>query len=188
MSDWLPAERIKGLTFKRGEVPPPAPRSVEVATPSHVSVEVMSQPNSTSNYQSFYNHHTSRHRRASRSNHAPIAPWMIGGAVVLFAAVIMSQVDITQLLSLNRVTLSNYDRIETGMTEAEVVLILGNGEEMASSSIDVPGQSFSYPGAASFSFEGASVSGKIIKWQHKTRVISVQFMNGKVQGKSQFGL
>jgi hypothetical protein len=68
---------------------------------------------------------------------------------------------------------SNYDRIETGMSISEVQGILGKGSEQASSDA---------------SFGGISMNAKQMTWQDGNRIITVTFMNDKVQGKAQMGL
>ncbi len=88
----------------------------------------------------------------------------------------------------NRISMSNYEKIEDGMTEAKVTSILGRGVEAASSSLDVPGQSINIPGQGSASVSGMSASSKILMWQEDGKMITVQFMNGTVFSKSQFGL
>jgi len=74
------------------------------------------------------------------------------------------------------------------MTEAEVEAVLGKGEEQASSSVGVPGQSVSIPGAGSVSVPGMSSSAKIVKWQDGMKIITITFSDGKVAGKAQNGL
>ena len=67
---------------------------------------------------------------------------------------------------------SNYERIETGMSISQVEGILGKGSEQASSDA---------------SFGGLSMSAKQMTWQEGNRIITVTFMNDKVQGKAQLG-
>lgn len=86
------------------------------------------------------------------------------------------------------VSKSNYDKIESGMTIEEVENILGKGEEQASSSINIPGQSISIPGGGNVSTAGMSTSAKAMVWKDGTKVISIMFSDGKVMGKSQLGL
>jgi uncharacterized protein DUF4339 len=81
------------------------------------------------------------------------------------------------------VTLANYNRIKTGMTEGDVEAILGPGQEQASSSANVPG--FDAPGVH---VEGVSMSASNKVWQDGIKMISIAFMNGKVQAKAQLGL
>jgi hypothetical protein len=65
----------------------------------------------------------------------------------------------------SKVTKSNFDRIHDGMTEQQVVSILGNPTE--SSSINV-----------------LDLSGTSSKWVSNDAVITVQFLNGKVRIKN----
>ncbi|ABA87693.1 hypothetical protein Pcar_0433 [Syntrophotalea carbinolica DSM 2380] len=58
----------------------------------------------------------------------------------------------------------NFAGIETGMAEAEVIALLGEPTE--TTSIDL-----------------GLFSGTAATWRHKDTVISVQFLNGKVQSK-----
>ena len=71
------------------------------------------------------------------------------------------------------VTQANYDKIENGMTLAEVEAILGKGEEQASSN---------------FGGGGISMEGKAMVWQNRNEIISVVFLNGEVMSKAQMGL
>ncbi len=68
---------------------------------------------------------------------------------------------------------SNYERIENGMTISQVEGILGKGSEQASSDA---------------SFAGMSMSAKQMVWQEGNQIITITFMNDKVQGKAQVGL
>jgi hypothetical protein len=61
----------------------------------------------------------------------------------------------------------NFTRIETGMSEAEVIALLGEPTE--TTSIDL-----------------GLFSGTAATWRHKETEISVQFVNGKVQTKQLF--
>ena len=58
------------------------------------------------------------------------------------------------------------------MTISQVQGILGKGSEQASSDA---------------SFGGMSMSAKQMTWQDGNRIITVTFMNEKVQGKAQLG-
>ena len=88
----------------------------------------------------------------------------------------------------SNVTKSKYEQIKNGMSLAEVEGILGAGEEQASSSIDIPGQSISIPGAGSVSVSGMSTSGQLLQWQDGTKIITIMMLDGKVMSKAQFGL
>ena len=69
------------------------------------------------------------------------------------------------LTACSKVTQENYAKIQDGMTEQEVAALLGPVTE--SGGISVLG-----------------VSGGSSKWIAKDAVISIQFVNGKVVGKS----
>ena len=84
----------------------------------------------------------------------------------------------------SNITADNYEKIKVGMSLDEVEGILGSGEELASSSVDVPGQSISVPGAGSVSVSGMSSSGKVVQWQDGNKIITVMFLNGKVFSKA----
>lgn len=64
----------------------------------------------------------------------------------------------------SRISQSNFEKIQTGMTMAQVTAILGEPTE--SSSVDV-----------------AVFSGTVSKWQAGGVTITVQFVNGKVVAK-----
>jgi outer membrane protein assembly factor BamE (lipoprotein component of BamABCDE complex) len=64
----------------------------------------------------------------------------------------------------SRINQTNFEKIQTGMTMAEVTLILGEPTE--SSSVDV-----------------AVFSGTVSKWQAGDVTITIQFVNGKVVAK-----
>lgn len=87
-----------------------------------------------------------------------------------------------------RVSMNNYEKIKVGMTEAEVEAILGKGEEQASSSVDIPGQSINAPGGENISIAGISSSSKMVNWEDEFKVITIMFSDGKVMSKGQFGL
>lgn len=70
------------------------------------------------------------------------------------------------------VTQSNYEQVKTGMTKAEVESILGTGKESMSSGGD---------------FGGISMQADGMVWQDGNKIITVMFMNGEVQSKSQMG-
>jgi hypothetical protein len=74
-----------------------------------------------------------------------------------------------------KINKENYEKISNGMSVSQVESILGKGESMASSSVDL--------GAY-----GGSHSTEVITWQKGTNVISVTFSNGKVMAKAQGGL
>ena len=64
----------------------------------------------------------------------------------------------------SKVSLENFERIQTGMTQKEVVANLAATTETSAISI-------------------AGVSGGMANWQDGATVISVQFVNDKVQAK-----
>lgn len=64
----------------------------------------------------------------------------------------------------SRISQANFEKIQTGMTMAQVTAILGEPTE--SSSVDV-----------------AVFSGTVSKWQKGDVTITVQFVNGKVVAK-----
>jgi outer membrane protein assembly factor BamE (lipoprotein component of BamABCDE complex) len=64
----------------------------------------------------------------------------------------------------SRINQDNFDKVQTGMTLAQVKVILGNPTE--SSSMDV-----------------AVFSGTVSKWQAGDVTITIQFVNGKVVAK-----
>jgi hypothetical protein len=63
-----------------------------------------------------------------------------------------------------RITQGNFDRIKVGMTQAEVIVILGEPTE--SSSLDIAG------------FSGTNST-----WKGREITIAIQFLNGKVVAK-----
>lgn len=69
------------------------------------------------------------------------------------------------LAACSKVTQENYAKIQDGMSEQEVIALLGPATE--SGGISVLG-----------------VSGSSSKWVYQGAVISIQFVNGKVVGKS----
>ena len=67
------------------------------------------------------------------------------------------------------VSQSNYDKVQTGMTEDQVTSVLGAGKEQSGGGI-------------------AGMSAKILMWQDGNKSITVSFMNGKVVTKAENGL
>jgi hypothetical protein len=67
----------------------------------------------------------------------------------------------------SKISQENFEKIQTGMTLAQVQAILGEATE--SSSLDVAG-----------------VSGTVSKWKAGDITISIQFVNGKVVAKQFF--
>ena len=64
----------------------------------------------------------------------------------------------------SKISTENFERIQTGMTQKEVVAILGDPTETSAVSI-------------------AGLSGGMATWREGNTVISVQFVNDKVQAK-----
>lgn len=69
------------------------------------------------------------------------------------------------LAACSKVTQENYAKIQDGMSEQEVIGLLGPATESGGMSV-------------------LGVSGSSSKWVDKGAVISIQFVNGKVVGKS----
>lgn len=69
------------------------------------------------------------------------------------------------------ITKASYDRIHNGMSLQEVEAILGPGEEQAAAGSGLFGN-----------------TATVYKWQEGFHVISVSFLNGRVQSKAQAGL
>ena len=69
------------------------------------------------------------------------------------------------LAACSKVTQENYAKIQDGMTEQEVIALLGPASESGGMSV-------------------LGVSGGSSKWVAQDAVISIQFVNGKVVGKS----
>ncbi len=72
-----------------------------------------------------------------------------------------------------KITRSNYDKIENGMTLSQVEKILGSGTEKAG------------VGGAIGNLAG---SGKVMTWGDEKKSITVTFVNDKVIAKAQQGL
>ena len=77
------------------------------------------------------------------------------------------------LVGCSKITKENYDKIETGMTLAEVEGILGKGTEKAG----IAGAVGDLTGA-----------GKVMTWGDEEKSITVTFANDKVTVKAQNGL
>ncbi len=67
----------------------------------------------------------------------------------------------------------NYDKISNDMSVSQVELILGKGESLASSNVNLGNR---------------NISSEVMTWQSGTKVISITFSNGKVMAKAQIGL
>jgi hypothetical protein len=72
----------------------------------------------------------------------------------------------------SKVSKSNYDKIETGMTMEEVEGILGSGEKAS----------------AGVSVGGLEVTGAVYEWTDGDKTITVVFKDDKVVSKTQTGL
>jgi len=94
------------------------------------------------------------------------------GALVILAA-----------CSQSKLTMANYEKVATGMSQQDVEAILGAGKEQASSSVAVPGVS-----VGGVSVPGTNTSAKVLTWQEGQKIVTVTFVNGKVMSKTQFGL
>ena len=77
------------------------------------------------------------------------------------------------------VSQSNYDKVNTGMTQAQVEDILGKGKEQASTAM---------PGVGAGGMSVPGMSAKVLQWQDGSKSITVTFMNDKVVSKAQNGL
>lgn len=86
-----------------------------------------------------------------------------------------------------KINQTNYEAVKNGMTLQEVEEVLGKGEEQASSSVEVPGQTVDIPGAASTSIPGISSSAQVVMWQAGTNMITITFSDGKVAAKAKSG-
>ena len=85
--------------------------------------------------------------------------------------------------SKSKMTMANYEKVATGMSQADVEGILGPGKEKASTSVAVPGAS-----VGGVTVPATDTSAKVLTWQDGRKIISVTFVNGKVMSKTQFGL
>jgi hypothetical protein len=92
-----------------------------------------------------------------------------------------------------KINQTNYTKINTGMSQAEVEAILGPGTEQGSSSVAVPAMP-SVPGVPAatgtpaLGAPGTTVSTKVLTWRDGNKMISVTMMNDKVVSKAQVGL
>ena len=78
-----------------------------------------------------------------------------------------------------KITKENYDKISEGMNKSEVESILGKGDSQASSSFD------------GSDFGGESMTAEVVTYESSNtsiKIISITYMNGVVQGKTQTGL
>lgn len=84
-------------------------------------------------------------------------------------------------------TRADYEKLQPGMSEAEVVAILGKGTELASSDKSLPPQTIS-TGKQDQRIPGYAGPGKMLKWQSGDHVIIVVISNGKLVSKSAIGI
>lgn len=77
--------------------------------------------------------------------------------------------------SAQRVTQTNFSKVKSGMTEEEVIAILGEPDK--SSGVDFD------PGFGEF-FGMGSLSGTHMLWRAGQNAIAIEFMNGKVRLKT----
>lgn len=78
-----------------------------------------------------------------------------------------------------KINMENYEKIYTGMSKSEVEAILGKGNSQVSSS---------YDGSA---FGGSKINTEVITYQSSgsgLKIISITYMNDKVEAKVQTGL
>lgn len=69
----------------------------------------------------------------------------------------------------SKVTKANYDKIENGMSRADVEAILGKGTESKGGGV-------------------GDLTGTVVKWEKGDKSITVTFANDKVVGKTESGL
>jgi hypothetical protein len=85
--------------------------------------------------------------------------------VIAFAGVLV----VLAACSKSKMTMANYEKVATGMSQQDVEAILGPGKEQGSTAV-------------------AGTSAKVVTWQDGRKLISVTFVDGKVMSKTQFGL
>ena len=95
-------------------------------------------------------------------------------AAVLFLAAIAG-------CSGSGVSQSNYDKVQTGMTQGQVEGFLGTDKEQTNSSMATPGMSVA-------GVSVPSVSAKVLTWHDGAKTITVTFKDGQVVGKAENGL
>jgi len=83
----------------------------------------------------------------------------------------------------SKLTMANYEKVATGMSQQDVEAILGPGKEQASTAVAVPGAS-----GGGVTVPSTTTSAKVLSWQEGRKIVSVTFVNGKVMSKTQFGL
>ena len=98
-------------------------------------------------------------------------------AVLFVAALALS---LTGCGGNSKITKSNYDKINDGMTEQQVEAILGKLDEASAkkaAAVDDAGKPIIVPAAP-----------KVTYWREETKWISITFLNGKVMAKAQNGV
>jgi hypothetical protein len=91
----------------------------------------------------------------------------VGGVVIVFIVLYLS----------NPVTMANYNKLQTGMTEEEVIAIMGKPH------VD-SGKAFQQMGNMMGAQVGNAFGMKQLAWRRGDDAISVAFMNGKLAFKS----
>ena len=109
-----------------------------------------------------------RHQRSCRVN-----------ALVAALAIVSTLAACSQ----SKLTMANYEKVATGMSQQDVEAILGAGKEQASTSVAVPGAS-----VGGVTVPGTDTSAKVLMWQEGRKAVTVTFVNGKVMSKTQVGL
>jgi hypothetical protein len=79
----------------------------------------------------------------------------------------------------DKLTKSNYDRIQDGMSVSKVESILGKGTEQASANV---------PGVSAGGYSAPGASSKILTWHSGLKTVTVTFLNDEVVSKAQSGL
>jgi hypothetical protein len=106
-------------------------------------------------------------RRRAKQGGVPLGVWLTaagGGGLLLVVAVVL--VLVFALGGSGKVTQENYAKLKPGMTESEVVAILGRPTET------LDGVTLGFGGS----------SGKTMVWKDGLNSITVIFANGKVTG------
>ena len=98
---------------------------------------------------------------------------MSGGKVIVYLLVAGMAAAMLAGCGGSRVSKGNFDKLQNGMTQAEVEKILGKSASQAGGG-----------GAVA----GITASGKILAWTDGEKKITVTFVNDKVVAKTQLGL
>jgi DNA-directed RNA polymerase subunit RPC12/RpoP len=113
----------------------------------------------------------SRRRRRRQGGGIPVWAWWTGGGVG--AAILVGVV--LFLLLRGGGSLANYDKVKNGMTEKEVVALLGKPTQDSD-------EAFAMMGAKPPKIAGMPDI-KALIWQDGEMIVQVSFINGKVQSK-----